>query len=87
VTATANAPGWKPTIGKVIYDVERLPDGFAWRVARADGKAAYVVRREPGDRWECSCPAYRFGRADRRAGCKHVIMVRWMWQAMGFEDN
>jgi hypothetical protein len=67
--SAATTPAWLPTIGKLAYVVERLPDGFAWRVARADGKAAYVVRREPLDRWECSCPAYRFGSAKRRAGC------------------
>jgi hypothetical protein len=83
MTTTA-APTWMPSIDGIAYTVRPLADDRqAWRVARADGKGAYVVRREPGGRWECSCPAFQYGTVDRKAGCKHIGLIQAMAEAVG----
>jgi hypothetical protein len=58
-------------------------DRLAWRVSRVDGQAAYVVRREPGGRWECSCPAFQYGTVNRAEGCKHIACIKGMMTALG----
>jgi hypothetical protein len=55
-------------------------------VRRDDTGAEYAIRLLHSTVWECSCPAYRYNRARRTEGCRHIHMVRGMWQAMGLED-